>query len=229
MPQLMYMDDPLLTFKEVNGKVTAITKVEDTRHLPFLLTKSITPEKLEEWKERRRIPDSREGISSLKKQRKKLFTQKSYASLADSYWIKYRYEKWKDVNFFTRLYSPVIGDLTFKSYMTEDTVFKPDLSPDLTTIGVLRKCWRQYDGKTDSYLLKAGSEKYHHEPLSEVLSSVMLERLDLIKSVKYDLAVEGIEMCSKCKNFVKPGEELITAVDFYYDKKRGEKETVYEH
>lgn len=229
MPQLMYRDDVLLTFKESNGKATEITKIEDTKHLPFYLLKNISPERLDGWRNKRQIPDSREGIEKLKKKRAKLFSQKNYASLADPYWIKYRYEKWSDVNFFTRLYSPIIGDLTFKPYMTEDVSFKPDLSPDLSTIGVLRKCWRQYDGKPDSYLIKAGSIKYHHEPLSEVLSSVILERLNLIKSVKYDLAVEGIEMCSKCKNFIKEGEELITAADFYFDKKRERKETVYEH
>lgn len=229
MPDLMYMDEPVLSFKEVKGEVTEITRVTEPKFLPFYLSKNISPERMNEWRRRRQIPETREGIKELKKKREKLFSQKSYASLADPYWIRYRYEKWKDVNFFMRLYSPVIGDLVFKPYQTESVTYKPDLSPDLSTIGVLRKCWRQYDGKNDSYLLKAGSVKYHHEPLSEVLSSVILEKLGLVKAVKYDLAVEGVEMCSKCKNFVKQGEELITAVDFYYDKKREDTETVYEH
>lgn len=229
MAKLMYMDIPLLDFTEKEGKVDSITSISEPKLLPFFLLKNISPERLDRWRSKRRIPDRREEIEEIKKRREKLFTQKNYASLMDPYWIKYRYEKWKDVNFFTRIYSPIIGDLTFKPYMAEDITFKPDLSPDLSTIGVLRKCWRQYNGKTDSYLIKAGSVKYHHEPLSEVLSSVILEKLDIVRSVKYDLTVEGTEMCSKCKNFVKQGEELITAADFYFDKKREKDETVYEH
>lgn len=228
MAFLMYFDTEVLSFTGT-AEAPAGIKVSAPELLPFYLRNDCSVERFKTWIQRRRIPDSREGIADLRKRFKNAFTQKSYASLSDPYWIRYRFEKWSGVNYFTRIYAPDIGDLVFKPYEADLNVSKPDLSPDLTTIGVLRKCWRQYNGNTESYLIKAGSVKYHHEPLSEVLSSVILEKLKLLPSVKYDLAVEGIEMCSKCRNFIEPGQELVTAVDFYNDEKRGDDETIYEH
>lgn len=228
MPDLMYFDTPVLSFKEKEGVISEVD-VTEPKLLPFLLLKDPSAENLTKWRDKRKIPRRREGIEEVKKHHEEMFEQKNFASLSDPYWIKYRFEKWSRVNFFTRIYSPAIGDLVFKPYENVRRENQPDISPDLSTIGVLRKAWRQYDGNPASYLLKAGSVKYHHEPLSEVLASTILEKLDLIDFVPYDLAVEGIEMCSKCRNFVEPGEELISAADFYYNRKRFPKETVYEH
>lgn len=101
-------------------------------------------------------------------------------------------------------------------------------TPDITTNGVLRKRWiREENG--ESYLIKAGSKFYHQEPLSEVLASITLERLELLPFVKYELAVDGLRLCSKCKNFVNENTEFVPASYIYSKIPRKKDETVYEH
>ena len=103
-------------------------------------------------------------------------------------------------------------------------------SPDFTTGGILKKRWRQYEGKnTISYLLKAGSLAAKQEPLNEVLVSVLCERLKVIESVKYQLATEGMVMVSKCDNFVTLDTDYVPAKDIYFSEPREQEESVYAH
>ena len=227
MSELWEENNKVMTIREENGVPAEILKVDEPGLLPFYLKHHCTIERYNEWLKRRSIPNEREGYADLKKYTK-AFTCLHHASVSDPFWVRRRYEKWSQVSFYNKIFSPELGNLIFMPYNTSGMSIKSDSSPDLTTNGVLRKCWRQHEDKRP-YLVKAGSKKYRHEPLSEVLSSVILEKLDVIPYVRYDLHIEGIEMCSVCDSFIELGQELVPASDFYSDEKRQKSETVYQH
>lgn len=228
MPELWLKEQKVLSFKEQDGIPIAIGKIHEPALLPLCLTNECTVECFNEWLSKRALPQNREGLKETVDEFGSAWLQcKNKASLSDQYWIKYRLEEWKDVNFFTRRYNTDIGDLFFEPWVPKKRTINSD-SPDLTTNGVLRKRWRQNADKS-SYLIKAGSKKICQEPLSEVLASVMLEQIGIIPFVRYDFCVEGITLCSKCDNFITAVTELVPASFIYNLEKRKENESVYGH
>lgn len=229
MSELYLKDEKVLTLKDIGGVPGDIAKINNPELLPICLKKKCTMKDLKEWLSLRGIPETREGLSFM---REKFGTSweeiKNYASLTDHYWIKKRNEPWKKVNFFTNVYSRDIGDMAFMPWTITKKRIDP-FSPDLTTNGILRKCWRQNLSDRTSYLVKAGSAAAHQEPLSEVLVSVLAETLGIIPCVKYDLHVEGTTMCSKCDNFITLDIDLVPASYIYDFEEKKENETVYSH
>ena len=76
---------------------------------------------------------------------------------------------------------------------------------------------------------KDESKSLRQEPITEVLASLMLKKLDIIPFVEYELVVEGLRLCSKCRNFVDKDTEFVPASHIYYKQPRRSDETVYEH
>lgn len=227
MPELWMKEQPVLAFEEEGGAVTAITKVEQEELLPLYMKNNCTVEKMNEWLQKRSIPSAREGIDEVCSMYGGDWKQgRTRASLSDQYWVKYRFEEYQKVNFFTRRYPTDIGDIFFKPWKPLKKIRND--SPDLTTNGILRKCWRQKDDLT-SYLVKAGSRATHQEPLSEILVSVLLEQLQIIPFVRYDYCVEGVTLCSCCDNFITKDTELIPASHIYFQEERGKNESIYGH
>lgn len=232
MPELYMKDIKVLTFREEEGVATEITKVNTPELLPLCLSKECSAESFNTFLVKRGMPKDREGWQEIKMEYDSVLGNgwdvcRSRASLSDQYWVKYRTEEWKDVNFFTRPYSSDIGNLVFSPW---DFVKKKiDCnSPDLTTNGVLKKRWKQRKDLS-SYLVKAGSVITHQEPLSEVLVSVLLEQLKIIPFVRYDFCVEGITMCSQCDNFITSDTELVPASYIYHLQERQPNVSVYSH
>lgn len=212
--------------EDTNGIPAEITQVKNPELLPVMLQHECSPETFKKWVSARTIPKTRDGLDAVVKQfGDQWMKNKNYASLSDHYWIKRRTENWKKVNFFTNTYSTAIGDMFFTPWTIQGRI--SGTSPDLTTGGILRKCWRQNTDRT-SYLVKAGNKAAHQEPLSEVLVSILCERLD-IPCVKYDLCIEGTTLCCRCDNMVTLDTDLVPASDFYFDEPRKDGETVYSH
>lgn len=227
MPTLCLKNEPVLQLKETAEGVFDVQKIINKELLPLILVNNCTTEEFTKWLDKRRIPDNRDGISTVIEQfGKKWMKNINYLSLSDQYWIKNREEKWKQVNYFTNRYDNDIGNMFFSPWKVGKPTVKP--SPDLTCGGLLKKRWKQ-DDKRVSFLIKAGSVIAHQEPLSEVLVSVLCEKLNKIKCVKYELCVEGVVMCSKCENFVTENTDFVPASHIYYSKKRPEKASVMEH
>lgn len=219
MSDLMYKDTVVVTLKNTKGTPSDIEKINEPELLPFVLSqkKELRFEDIKSWLSNRSIPAFREGLEQSMELSPRSFKTYRYMSLDDSFWIRGRNsEKWNNINFFTRQYDPGMGNLLMKIYLARPNAVKEDSSPDLCTGGALRKCWRQKKDKS-SYLVKAGSTVFKHEPLSEVLTSVFLEKLAMIPFARYDLCVDGVTMCSRCDNFVSPGEELVTADKLFTD------------
>ena len=138
-----------------------------------------------------------------------------------------RSEKYSKINYFTNYYSKDIGDMVFSPWLI--TKKKIDnRSPDLTTNGILKKRWKQKNDFS-SMLIKAGSKATHQEPLSEVLVSVLAEKMPNFSCVKYDLWIEGTTMCSKCDNFITMDTMLVPAHYLYFLEPKSEGENTVTH
>ena len=87
----------------------------------------------------------------------------------------------------------------FSPWEVESDLIK-GASPDLTTNGILRKAWRRENGV--NYLYKARGLSGKQQPISEVLASLLLKMLDFLPFVEYELAINGLTLCSKCANFI---------------------------
>lgn len=228
MSELFLKNEKVLTLKDVEGVPKEIVKINAPELLPLCLKKECTTELFFGWLSKRNIPEKREGLQeAIDEFGRSWLETKNYFSLSDQYWLKKRDETWKRGNFFTNWYSTDIGEIMFTPWAFKKKRVNGE-SPDATTNGLLRKRWKQNADKT-SYLVKAGSLAAHQEPLSEVLVSVLTEKLGVIKSAGYELCIEGTLMCSKCENFITEDTDLVPASYFYNDEKRKPTETVYDH
>lgn len=232
MAELWLKNNKVLTFVDKENFATSIKKIDTPELLPICLSKDCTVENFNFWLQKRAIPEEREGFSSLKQELEPLLGKDwqislNKASLSDQYWIKYRFEEWKNINFFTKSYSSDIGDLIFKPWLSGKRKLDKN-SPDLTTNGLLKKRWKQ-NQDFSSYLVKAGSKITQQEPLSEILVSVLLEQLKIIPFVRYDFYIEGVTMCSKCDNFITPDTEIVPASYIYRLEEKEPNEGVYHH
>ncbi len=239
MSEFCLKNNTVLVFKEEGGVPVDIAKIVNPELLPIKLQKDCTFEKLKEWFERRGMPKDREGKDAAIEQFGAdwatplnglgLYKDFNYQSLSDQYWVKKRDETWKKINFFTNPYTSTIGDMMLKPWTVTEKIIS-HLSPELTTTGLVRKRWRR-ENDGNSYLVKAGSYALKQEPLNEVLVSTLIEKLesDKIKSAGYDLTIEGVTMCSKCKNFITEDNDMVTADEIYHSEERAENEGVYDH
>lgn len=213
------------------GIAVSLGELYDKDRLPLCLQNTLSVAEFNKWLEKRKIPLNREGL----KEAKRIFSSSVYLqyrhmfALTDQYWFKLsQKDSWQKFNFFTNTYASAIG----QSLFTPWDINKEDLrqeGPDLTTNGVLRKVWVQDPETMDSYLIKAGSRRFFQQPLSEVLASMTLGKIQIIPFVKYDLCVYGMRICSKCKNFVTEDTEFVPAQSIYNRKKREQGDTPFEH
>lgn len=183
------------------------------------------------WLTRRRMPDDRVGLADAK-----IYNgEEPYSninmmfSLTDQYWFKTDdSQSWRKCNFFTNKYFSAIGQSTFTPWMDPGPdIFKE--SPDLTTNGVLAKVWVQNPDTLVSFLIKAGSKKFGQIPLSEVLGSLVMRKIDLLPYVRYDLCINGMQICSSCRNFVDETTEFVPAQAIFLMQRRSKSMSKYEH
>lgn len=228
MSELWNKETKVLTIKDIDGVPSEIVKIDAWELLPICLKKECSMKTLNEWFSKRNIPYNREGLNEIKEEfGEDWLVNKNYASLSDQFWLKKRTETWRKINFFTNKYTNIVGTMAFEPWTIKGTVRLTTGSPDLTTNGILKKRWIQNADNT-SMLVKAASKQTKQEPLNEVLVSVLAEQLN-IPCVKYDLRIEGIEMCSVCNNFITEDTELVPASHIYFYEERKEGETVYSH
>ena len=231
MLELCLKDNPVMSLEEdAYSKPTKIIKVINPELLPVGLPKTLTIEDFIGWLKKRSIPPEREGLEEFRARfGDKYLENYRYLSLSDHYWLKRREKSWKSVNFFTKRYSPSLGDIFFHPWTFQGKKIESN-SPELTTSGISKKRWIQ-DQNLNSHLIKAASVASKQEPLSEVLASVLIERLEIpgLTSAGYDLHIEGATMCSRCKNFVTPDTELVLASQIYSLEEKRNEDDVYTH
>ena len=222
---------PLMRVRMKNGSITGVAEVLNTQLLPIILQNGDSApdvSKINRWIERRMIPDKRDGIKSVRDTFRYFRAGGDMFSLSDQYWFQHDAgQRWEDLNFFRNGYDENTGRAFFTPWELEKDQ-KFGRSPDYATNGLLKKTWkRQADGT--SRLVKAGCRKLHQEPITEVLASEMLSKLDIIPYVSYTLTIEGMTLCSSCANFVGENTEFVPAVHLYKAREKSEKTSAYQH
>lgn len=207
---------------EVIGGITNIYDVFAPNHLPIgVYSKQngkdvVDRYALNQWFADRCIPkhrmDIEEALEVLKFSARQLVIESWGLSLSDHYWLRLCDNElsntalYENVNFFDNDFSEDVGDILLG--LKEETDDINYWSPDNTTNGNLKKCWRIIDGKR--CLLKSGSNPLQQQPFNEVIASRIMDRLG-IDHIPYSVTWINDEPYSVCEDFVTKDTELISA------------------
>lgn len=173
----------------------------------------------EEWLLHRTAPMRRECIEDMLRHlgfapdepdwRRNLITFSRALSLNDVHWIAKddSTEKWKGINLYDNPFSTAVASMAFTGDR-RSSVRDASSSPEYSTDGNLRKCWRRVDGKV--LLYKAGAhptdgfferpEAGGFEPFAEYYAAQVAEAMKL-PHVDYGLAQFKYRLCSTCPLF----------------------------
>ena len=173
----------------------------------------------EEWLLHRTAPMRRECIEDMLRHlgfapdepdwRRNLITFSRALSLNDVHWIAKddSTEKWEGINLYDNPFSTTVASMAFTGDR-RSSVRDASSSPEYSTDGNLRKCWRRVDGKV--LLYKAGAhptdgfferpEAGGFEPFAEYYAAQVAEAMKL-PHVDYGLAQFKYRLCSTCPLF----------------------------
>lgn len=237
---LKQYDIPLLKFSATNDssepEIEILWKSEEYAYL-LPLDLEQTPEGLSRWLRHRTIPQNRAFVHAflakcnLNSNRPMNIIQVCKGlSLNDSYWVVEDGDEasYAKVNLYDNPFSNILANIAFTGYGSS---FRTSLSssPEFTTNGMLRKCWRRISGKV--YLFKGGTEGASNtgfEPYSEFYASQIAEAMG-INAIPYGLSKWKGVLCSTCELFTDkdtayvPVGRIVTkggmkAVQKYYEQ-----------
>ena len=237
---LKQYDVPLLKFSATNDssepEIEILWKSEQHAYL-LPLDLEQTPEGLSRWLRHRTIPKNRAFVHAflakcnLNSNRPMNIIQVCKGlSLNDSYWVVEDGDEvpYAKVNLYDNPFSNILANIAFTGYGSS---FRTSLlsSPEFTTNGMLRKCWRRISGKV--YLFKGGTEGASNtgfEPYSEFYASQIAEAMG-INAIPYGLSKWKGVLCSTCELFTDkdtayvPVGRIVTkggmkAVQKYYEQ-----------
>lgn len=209
---LKHYNTPLLKFSASTDsnkpEIEILWENEAQKHL-FPLDLELTPDSLSKWLRRRIIPKNRAFVHdflakcNLSSNRPMSIIQASKSlSLNDSYWITEDGIDldFESVNLYDNPFSNILASIAFTSYGSS---LRTSLmsSPEFTTNGMLRKCWRRISGKV--YLYKGGTEGASNtgfEPYSEYYAWQIAQAMG-INAVPYNLSKWKGVLCSTCELF----------------------------
>ena len=236
---LKQFNKPLLEFSATTDtsepEIQILWIDEDSRSLlPLDLT--LTPEGLSRWLRRRTIPKNRAYVHNLLakcglnlNRPLSIINICKGLSLNDCYWVVQadNGDIFEKVNLYDNPFSNVLAELAFTGYGSSlrSSLFS---SPEFTTNGMLRKCWRRISGKV--YLYKGGTEGASNtgfEPYSEFYAAQIAAAMG-VRAIPYGLSRWKGVLCSTCELFTSkeysyiPVGHLVTkggmnAVKAYYE------------
>lgn len=137
------------------------------------------------------------------------------ASINDTFWIKEENEKvtWKDVSFYQNEFNEAISKLAFEGVGLYGIKLS-NTSPELSTEGSFRKCWRREEDGI--FLYKRGSSGARNaglEPYCEILGAEVAVKV-LDSAVPYTLVNLHGELASKCRLFTNEQYGYVPASRF---------------
>ena len=236
---LKQFDKPLLKFSATTDtsepEIQILWIDEENRSLlPLDLT--LTPEGLSRWLRRRTIPKNRAYVHNLLakcglnlNRPLSIINICKGLSLNDCCWVvqEDNGDIFEKVNLYDNPFSNVLAELAFTGYGSSlrSSLFS---SPEFTTNGMLRKCWRRISGKV--YLYKGGTEGASNtgfEPYSEFYAAQIAAAMG-VRAIPYGLSCWKGVLCSTCELFTSkeysyiPVGHLVTkggmnAVKAYYE------------
>ena len=216
--ELKQFDTPLIRFSAESGAepdVHILWTDENKKELLPLDLPEISPKGLESWVKNRSIPRNRAYVSSilsslgLSLNRPFDILQVSKGlSLNDCYWVteegfEGNFEKY---NLYDNPISRVLGEIAFTGCGSSYGIIKS--SPELTTNGMLPKCWRRESGVIRLYKGgTTGAANAGYEPYSEFYAAQIAEVLH-VNAIPYGLSKWKGILCSTC--------ELFTSKDYAF-------------
>ena len=237
---LKQFDKPLVKFSATTDtsepEIQILWTDEENRKL-FPLDMTLTPEGWSRGLRHRTIPKNRAFVhdilakSGLNLNRPLgIIDVCKGLSLNDCYWVVKDGDEtsFAQANLYDNRFSNILAGLAFTGYGSNvrASLFS---SPEFTTNGMLRKCWRRIGGKV--YLYKGGTEgaaNAGNEPYSEFYAAQVAAAMD-IRAIPYGLSKWKGILCSTCELFTSkeyaylPIGHLVSkggleAVRAYYEK-----------
>lgn len=138
------------------------------------------------------------------------------ASINDTYWVRSDHEdiQWDQVSFYRNPFNETISRLAFEGVGLYGVALSTT-SPELSTEGSFRKCWRREDNG-EIFLYKRGTSLWSNaglEPYCEAMASEIAEKLTE-RSVHYDLVRLHGELASRCKSFTDETYGYVPIIKF---------------
>lgn len=170
-------------------------------------------ETLSNWIQRRKIPKNREFAnkilavlgSDIPDDIAELIKRTLLLSLNDSFWIVPDDKNflWRDFNLYTNPLNEKLALVAFTGQSIGTSDFSP--SPEFTTNGMLKKCWRKNKASGKIELVKgqitdAAIKNYGREAFSEYYMAQIAEVFGF-NHVKYDLEMLHDQIVSVCELF----------------------------
>ena len=211
--ELRQYDTPLLTFyldrQELDKLTYKIEWVNEDKKFLLPIGLAIDSNGLAKWLKSRVIPKNREYVDQILARSglshndiMGIINICKGLSLNDSYWIveKGFNGTFADYNLYQNKFTRTLALIAYTGYGSNS---KKDFtsSPEYTTNGMLKKCWRRIDGKI--YLYKGGTSgaaNTGNEPYSEYYASQIADAMEL-NHVAYNLSKWKGTLCSTCELF----------------------------
>lgn len=218
--ELRQYDKALLTFEfiaqKLEGQACKILSVNEQYRSLLPLGMKVTDDGLLSWLKGRVAPKNREFVYQIlsrygldQNDTMGVIKLCKGLSLNDSYWVVERGfdGKFAAYNLYENSFARALAIIAYTGYGT-NTAKGFSSSPEFTTNGMLRKCWRRLNKKI--YLYKGGTTGAANagkEPYSEFYAAQVAERMGL-NHISYGLAKWKDTLCSTC--------ELFTNIDTSY-------------
>lgn len=230
---LKLKDKELLCFtfsieKRADGEVYnfSLNNINEENKDIFPLNLELSSAGIQKWIETRKAPKNRalidkvfEKIARNKKNTMDYIDVSFALSLNDAYWVvpaeKKNTYKWDEYNLYKNKFSEMIGNIAFTGYGEKITGIST--SPELTTNGMLKKCWHIENKKI--YLYKGNSPEYANqgkEAYSEFYSSqvakIFFENIkskNKLSYVDYELKKFHNQIVSSCELFTTENKGYI--------------------
>ncbi|MBO6266657.1 MAG: hypothetical protein J6M06_00335 [Synergistaceae bacterium] len=206
---LFSKDVPLLVFDLKSDGQVAIQKifVENSHLLPFVLRAKPTEDGVAHWLSHRFTASGRWLMQFASKNFASMLQISHALSLIDAFWVHDGSRSWDRENLFENDFSDEIANLAITRSCASDILF--GRSPEYTSDGMLRKCWKRRNRKL--LLLKADGGFPHeqgNQASAEWLAWKVAEAFSL-NAVPYSLKffehADGRQECvSVCEIFTSP-------------------------
>lgn len=208
---LKHRDTEVLRFDWLEPQGVRIVSVNDAavRFLPLDLHGAATDEGLWRWLKHRVVPKHRAYIEDLMarlgldaRDVRGIMRICRGLSLNDVFWVVEDgfAGRWHDYNLYENRFSDVVAAIAFTGLGPS----VPDAwtsSPELTTNGMLAKCWRRKGGVVELYKSgTTGALNAGFEPYSEFYAAQLAEAMG-IDFVPYGLSMFKGRLCSTCPLF----------------------------
>lgn len=226
--ELRLYDTPLMRFlieRMELGKISyAIEWVNEEKRYLLPIGLSADSDSLAKWLRSRVIPKNREYVDQILSRSglnhndiMGIINICKGLSLNDCYWVvEQGFEgKFADFNLFDNKFTRTLALIAYTGYGS-NTKRGFTLSPEYTTNGMLKKCWRRLNGGI--YLYKGGTSgavNTGNEPYSEYYASQIAKAMGL-DHIDYNLSNWKGTLCSTCELFTDKNTSFVPIYKFVY-------------